>query len=95
MPLYVADGSIDPVTLQNVPDEFVIFYSSIIDGQMWCPVSCYWILIALPDRLAFLFIEDCRVVEKLVKETFPEQGPGALIVYVGNKQQFVELPQFL
>ena len=47
---------------------------------------------ALPDRLARLFIEDCRVVEKLVKETFPDQGPGALIVYVGNKQQFVELP---
>ena len=43
MPLYVADGSIDPVTLQNVPDEFVIFYASIIDGEMWCPVSCCWI----------------------------------------------------
>ena len=50
-------------------------------------------LSALPGRLAFLFIEDCRVVEKLVKETFSEQGPGALIVYVGNKPQFVELPQ--
>lgn len=60
MPLYVADGSIDPVTLQNVPDEFVIFYASIIDGEMWCPVSCCWILIALPDRLAFLFM---RTVE--------------------------------
>ncbi|KIM47477.1 hypothetical protein M413DRAFT_439137 [Hebeloma cylindrosporum] len=68
MPLYIADGSIDHITLKNVPEEFVIFYSSIIDGEMWCP--------------------DCRLVEKLVKETFPEQGPEALIVYVGNKPQW-------
>lgn len=68
MPLYVADGSIDPITLQNVPEQFVIFYASIIDGQMWCP--------------------DCRVVEKLVRETFSDRGPAALIVYVGDKPQW-------
>jgi len=38
MPLYEADESIDPYTLQRVPEQFIIFYSSITeDGQMWCP----------------------------------------------------------
>ncbi|KAF8204029.1 hypothetical protein BJ912DRAFT_1052777 [Pholiota molesta] len=37
MPLYEADGSIDPRTLQTVPDRYVIFYSSVVDGEMWCP----------------------------------------------------------
>ncbi|KAF8167347.1 hypothetical protein B0H34DRAFT_792080 [Crassisporium funariophilum] len=38
MPLYEADGSIDPYTLKTVPEKFVIFYSSIEhDGKMWCP----------------------------------------------------------
>ncbi|KAF9486574.1 hypothetical protein BDN70DRAFT_902643 [Pholiota conissans] len=37
MPLYEADGSIDPATLKTVPDHYIIFYSSVVDGQMWCP----------------------------------------------------------
>ncbi|CAA7264838.1 unnamed protein product [Cyclocybe aegerita] len=37
MPLYYADGSIDPITLQTVPDHHIIFYSSVVDGQLWCP----------------------------------------------------------
>jgi len=41
-----------------------------------------------------LFVQDCRVVEKLVKETFSDQGPAALIVYVGDKLQSVELRFF-
>ena len=40
MPLYYADDSIDPYTLHRVPEQFIIFYSSITeDGQMWCPVD--------------------------------------------------------
>ena len=40
MPLYFADDSIDPYTLHRVPEQFIIFYSSITeDGQMWCPVD--------------------------------------------------------
>ena len=40
MPLYEADDSIDPYTLHRVPEQFIIFYSSITeDGQMWCPVN--------------------------------------------------------
>jgi len=68
MPLYVADGSIDHTTLQTVPEQFIIFYSSIVHGEMWCP--------------------DCRAVDQLVKETFSEEYPAALIVYVGNKAQW-------
>ncbi|KAH6917027.1 hypothetical protein BKA70DRAFT_1417804 [Coprinopsis sp. MPI-PUGE-AT-0042] len=37
MPLYVADGSIDPLTLQTVPERYVIFYASEMGGKMWCP----------------------------------------------------------
>ncbi|PPQ63826.1 hypothetical protein CVT24_009776 [Panaeolus cyanescens] len=68
MPLYVADGSIDPITLQTVPERYIIFYSSIVDGKMWCP--------------------DCVAVDKLVKEVFSEDGPAALIVYVGERSQW-------
>ena len=40
MPLYYADDSIDPFTLHRVPEQFIIFYSSVTeDGQMWCPVD--------------------------------------------------------
>ncbi|KAF9055842.1 hypothetical protein BJ165DRAFT_1521811 [Panaeolus papilionaceus] len=68
MPLYVADGSIDPNTLKTVPERFVIFYSSIVDGKLWCP--------------------DCVAVDNLVKEVFSEDGPAALIVYVGDRTQW-------
>ncbi|TFK41829.1 hypothetical protein BDQ12DRAFT_677228 [Crucibulum laeve] len=37
MPLYTADGSIDPHTLKRVPEQFLVFYSSIVDGKLWCP----------------------------------------------------------
>ena len=41
MPLYYADDSIDCYTLHRVPEQFIIFYSSITaeNGQMWCPVD--------------------------------------------------------
>lgn len=69
MPLYTADGSIDHLSLQTVPEQFVIFYSSVVDGKLWCP--------------------DCRDVDPLVNEIFsPEDGPPALVVYVGNRQQW-------
>ncbi|PPQ66376.1 hypothetical protein CVT26_011095 [Gymnopilus dilepis] len=37
MPLIYADGSIDPITLFKVPEHFVVFYSSVVNGEMWCP----------------------------------------------------------
>ncbi|PFH52238.1 hypothetical protein AMATHDRAFT_140416 [Amanita thiersii Skay4041] len=37
MPLLTADSSIDPVSLKNVPDKFIIFYSSVVGGELWCP----------------------------------------------------------
>ncbi|KAF8899089.1 hypothetical protein BD779DRAFT_1486964 [Infundibulicybe gibba] len=38
MPLNYADaGSIDPFHLQSVPEDFLIFYSSVVDGKLWCP----------------------------------------------------------
>ncbi|KAJ7109934.1 hypothetical protein C8R44DRAFT_883954 [Mycena epipterygia] len=37
MPLHVAELPIDPASLRDRPEEFLIFYSSIVDGKMWCP----------------------------------------------------------
>ncbi|EAU92534.1 hypothetical protein CC1G_06545 [Coprinopsis cinerea okayama7 len=37
MPIYIADPSIDPVSLQTVPEKYLIFYASVVDGKMWCP----------------------------------------------------------
>lgn len=67
MPLYEAERSIDRY---RVPDQFVIFYSSITteDGQMWCA--------------------DCRAVEDLVRNTFSDEGPAALVIYVGDRIQW-------
>jgi hypothetical protein len=38
MPLRVADVAVEPSSLKQVPEKFLIFYSSIVDGQLWCPV---------------------------------------------------------
>ena len=37
MPLRVAE--ILPSSPREITDQFVVFYSSIVDGQLWCPVS--------------------------------------------------------
>lgn len=91
MPLYEADGSIDPITLQTVPDRYVIFYSSVVDGEMWCPVSSFDLTRVESLALTathFAHLQDCRAVEQLVKETFSEDSPvSCLIVYVGDRTQ--------
>jgi hypothetical protein len=41
MPLYTADhGSIGAHALLTVPEKYLIFYSSPVHGEMWCPVLC-------------------------------------------------------
>lgn len=37
MPLRVSDA-IDPPSLKEVPENYLIFYSSLSDGRLWCPV---------------------------------------------------------
>ncbi|KAJ4485750.1 hypothetical protein J3R30DRAFT_3441649 [Lentinula aciculospora] len=37
MPIHVADSSTTAESLSEVSDEYLIFYSSVVDGQMWCP----------------------------------------------------------
>lgn len=38
MPLNIADhGSIGPRALLIVPDKYLIFYSSPVHGELWCP----------------------------------------------------------
>jgi len=36
MPLRVSDA-IDPPSLKEVPENYLIFYSSLSDGRLWCP----------------------------------------------------------
>jgi len=38
MPLITADaGSIGPHALLDVPEKYLIFYSSLVQGKLWCP----------------------------------------------------------
>ncbi|KAJ4472605.1 hypothetical protein C8J55DRAFT_607760 [Lentinula edodes] len=37
MPIHIADPNITPESLPKVSEEYLVFYSSIVDGQMWCP----------------------------------------------------------
>jgi hypothetical protein len=38
MPLSVAEFVGDPHSLIGVSEQFLIFYSSVVDGELWCPV---------------------------------------------------------
>lgn len=85
MPIYFADESIDPVSLQTVPEKYIIFYASVVDGKMWCPV-CLGIQQSFNRWLNVL--QDCRVVDSLIKEALSgPDSPAALIVYTGNREQ--------
>jgi len=87
MPLHYADDSIDPISLLKVPERFIIFYSSVVDGEMWCPVRPGS---GLQTRCALTkknLLQDSRRVEKIVKDTFSATGPDGLIVYVGTRSQ--------
>lgn len=38
MPLRITQEPTEPESLKTVKEEYLIFYSSIVDGQSWCPV---------------------------------------------------------
>jgi len=83
MPLSVAH---EPIDRLKVP-RFVIFYASIVDGEMWCPVSVQFLLNLKKNSVRYRKKKDCRRVEGLVKETFSATGPEGLIVYVGTRPE--------
>ncbi|KAF8346948.1 hypothetical protein F5887DRAFT_68493 [Amanita rubescens] len=37
MPLSIAEDSSDSTALMKASQRFIIFYSSVVDGQLWCP----------------------------------------------------------
>jgi len=37
MPLRIAEGPVDPQALKDAAEQYLIFYSSIVDGKSWCP----------------------------------------------------------
>jgi hypothetical protein len=58
MPLEVAD----PASLLDREEEYLIFYASIIDGKMWCPVD-----FVTPLAPALINCKHTRTVETLMK----------------------------
>ena len=38
MPLSIAECVGDPHSLKGVPEQFLIFFSSVVGGELWCPV---------------------------------------------------------
>jgi len=68
MPIQISETT-EPSSLRGAPEEYLIFYSSLTNGQLWCP--------------------DCRMVDPIVQQIFgPSDGPKALIVYVGQKNEW-------
>jgi hypothetical protein len=39
MPLREVEFPSDPKDLEHAKEQFLIFYSSRVNGQLWCPVS--------------------------------------------------------
>jgi hypothetical protein len=39
MPLREVEFPSDPKDLEHAQEQFLIFYSSRVNGQLWCPVS--------------------------------------------------------
>ncbi|KAG6919016.1 hypothetical protein DXG01_009726 [Tephrocybe rancida] len=37
MPLRFLDGFTDPQAVKEATEQYLIFYSSIVDGKLWCP----------------------------------------------------------
>ncbi|KAJ3789258.1 hypothetical protein GGU10DRAFT_305476 [Lentinula aff. detonsa] len=37
MPIHIADPTTTPESLAKASEEYLIFYSSIVNGEMWCP----------------------------------------------------------
>jgi glutaredoxin len=69
MPLREVEFPSDPKDLEHAQEQFLIFYSSRVNGQLWCP--------------------DCVAVDRTIQDTFgPEDGPSAVIVYVGQKPEW-------
>ncbi|KAG2044344.1 hypothetical protein BDR03DRAFT_885419 [Suillus americanus] len=69
MPLREVEFPSDPKDLEHAQERFLIFYSSRVNGQLWCP--------------------DCVAVDRTIQDTFgPEDGPSAVIVYVGRKPEW-------
>jgi hypothetical protein len=38
MPLHTAQDPTNPEDLKGVSEEYLLFFSSVVDGKMWCPV---------------------------------------------------------
>ncbi|KAG1783576.1 hypothetical protein EV702DRAFT_4583 [Suillus placidus] len=69
MPFREVEFPSDPKDLAHAKEQFLIFYSSRVNGQLWCP--------------------DCVAVDRTIQDTFgPEDGPSAVIVYVGRKPEW-------
>jgi hypothetical protein len=84
MPLRVSETS-ELSSLSGVSEKYLIFYSSLTDGILWCPVH---IIDYRANCTDMRFIKDCRRVDPTVQQIFGPNGPEALIVYVGQRMEY-------
>lgn len=86
MPLSTLQEDIDLLSLRQAPGlKFLIFYSSIVDGQLWCPVSVYKTIQVSAG--AKYNQKDCRHVEQLVNDKLLSSGLDAVMIYVGDRHE--------
>jgi len=72
----------ETVEIDAVSEQYIVFFSSIVNGKLWCPVSAKMLAI-LPDSERQK--QDCVRIDDLIQKTFGESGPTALIAYVGDR----------
>ncbi|CAK5280632.1 unnamed protein product [Mycena citricolor] len=82
MPLTIVPANTAPAALLDRPEGYLVFYSDVEDGRMWCGAStCF------PGHLGDLMLmrpsmQDCRAVDDVVQKTFSApDGPSAAIVW--------------
>lgn len=85
MPFSTVPEDTDLTSLRQAPGlKFLVFYSSIVDGQLWCPVQVQkqtrWPLVLNNQK-------DCRRVEQLVNHKLLSSGLDVIIVYVGDRHE--------
>lgn len=94
MPLRYTEDPASLELVKDVPEQYIIFYSSRdADGNLWCPVSSLNRITDNGDPFltTHLALQDCRDVEKLVEDKFTGRAdsPSGLIVFVGQKPECV------
>lgn len=88
MPLSTLQEDTDLLSLSQAPGlKFLVCYSSVVDGKLWCPVRVHKTnqMTAGTEYNQ----KDCVRVEQLVNDTFLSSALDAVIIYVGDRHEWV------